>query len=374
MTADSGIIIVTGSNGRIGDALMRRFTDRFDEVVGFDRRADNPPPPGCVGVPVDITSDQSVREGLAAIQQHHGSHVASLIHLAAHYDFLGEPSLQYEEITVRGTGRLLRGMRELDFHVEQFIFSSTMLIHRPTTPGQLINEDSPIDPGWAYPESKVKTEQVIHDGRGDIPAVLLRISGVYDDGCHSIPLAQQIQRIYERRFSSHVYAGTTAHGASYLHMDDLVDAVVTIVERRAALPPELALLLGETETLSYDELQHTLAGLLHDEDLETIPIPIQLKPLIKIGAWLMAHIPGRERWIRPWMIDRAGDHYALDTTRARTMLGWEPIRSLRPTLSVMVAALKADPLGWYRENDLEPSRSLRKSAKDHGRQAPTSGS
>lgn len=353
---------------------MRRFTGRFDEVVGFDRRADNPPPPGCVGVPVDITSDQSVREGLAAIQQHHGSHVASFVHLAAHYDFLGEPSPQYEEITVRGTGRLLRGMRELDFHVEQFIFSSTMLIHRPATPGQLINEDSPIDPGWAYPESKVKTEQVIHDERGDIPAVLLRISGVYDDGCHSIPLAQQIQRIYERQLSSHVYAGTTAHGASYLHMDDLVDAIVAVVERRAALPPELPLLLGETETLSYDELQHTFAGLLHGEDLETIPIPIQLKPLIKIGAWLLANIPGRERWIRPWMIDRAGDHYALDITRARTMLGWEPTRSLRATLSVMAAALKADPLGWYRENELEPSRSLRKPAKHRGRQAATSGS
>ncbi|HVR78880.1 MAG TPA: NAD(P)-dependent oxidoreductase [Acidimicrobiia bacterium] len=374
MTADNGIIIVTGSNGRIGEAVMRRFTGRFDEVVGFDRRADNPPPPGCVGVPVDVTSDQSVREGLAVIRQHHGSRVASFVHLAAYYDFLGEPSPQYEEITVRGTGRLLRGLRELDFHVEQFIFSSTMLIHRPAIPGQLINEDSPIDPGWAYPESKVKTEQVIHDGRGDIPAVLLRISGVYDDECHSIPLAQQIQRIYERQLSSHVYAGTTAHGASYLHMDDLVDAIVAVVERRAALPPELALLLGEAETLSYDELQHTFAGLLHAEDLETIPIPIQLKPFIKIGAWLLANVPGRERWIRPWMIDRAGDHYPLDITRARTMLGWEPTRSLRATLSVMVATFKKDPLGWYRENELEPSRSMNRPAKHRGRQEATGGS
>lgn len=360
MTADKGIIIVTGSNGRIGNAVMRRFAGRFDQVVGFDRKAPDPPPPGCVSIAVDITSDESVREGLARIREHHGSRVASVVHLAAYYDFLGEPSPQYEQITVGGTERLLRGLRELDFQVEQFIFSSTMLVHRSATPGELIDEDSPIEAGWAYPASKVKTEQVIRDGRHDIPAVLLRISGVYDDGCHSIPLAQQIQRIYERQITSHVFAGTTAHGAAYLHMDDLVDAIEAVVERRGALPPELPLLLGEAKTLSYDELQHSLAGLLHGEKLETISIPIQLKPLIKLGAWAMARIPGRERWIRPWMIDRAGDNYALDITRARELLGWEPTRSLHATLPIIVAALKADPLGWYRDNELEPPRSLPK--------------
>ena len=54
------------------------------------------------------------------------------------------------------------------------------------------------------------------------------------------------------------------------------------------------------------------------------------------------------------MIDRANDHYALDITRARTLLGWEPTRSLRETIPKMIAALKADPVAWYRENDLEP--------------------
>ena len=66
---------------------------------------------------------------------------------------------------------------------------------------------------------------MIRDERGDIPAVLLRIAGVYDDGCHSIPLAHQIQRIYERQLTSRLYRGSTAHGQSFLHMDDLVDAI-----------------------------------------------------------------------------------------------------------------------------------------------------
>lgn len=113
---------------------MRRFVGDFDGVVGFDRKADNPPPTGCTYIPVDITSDASVREGLTVIRQHHGSHVASVVHLAAYYDFLGEPSPMYDKITVQGTERLLRYLREFDFQVDQFIFSSTMLVHRRSRP------------------------------------------------------------------------------------------------------------------------------------------------------------------------------------------------------------------------------------------------
>jgi nucleoside-diphosphate-sugar epimerase len=360
---ESGIVIVTGSNGTIGDAVMRRFAGRFDDVVGFDRKAPNPPPPGCTAVDVDITSDESVREGLFMIREHHGAHVASVIHLAAYYDFFGEWSTKYDEVTVRGTGRLLRGLRELDFQVEQFVFTSTMLVHRPAEPGQFINEDWPVEPTWAYPESKVRTEQLIRDERGGIPAVLLRISGVYEDRCHSIPLAHQIQRIYERQFMSRLYSGSTSHGQSFLHLDDLVDAIALVVERRAQLPPELPILLGEPEALSYDELQHTFARLIHGDDWETLEVPAQLAPLTKAGAWLMEQLPGADPFIKPWMIDRANDHYALDITRARNLLGWEPKRSLRRTIPKMIAALKADPVGFYRENNLKLSSKLRELAE-----------
>ena len=368
MTREGGLVLVTGSNGLIGRAVMHRFGRQFDEVVGFDRQAPTPPPPGCTAVPVDLTSDESVREGLDVIHAHHGARILSVIHLAAYYDFFGEPSPKYDEITVRGTGRLLHQLRERGFAVEQFQFSSTMLVHRPADPGQFISEDCALEPTWAYPESKVRTEQLIRAERGDIPAVLLRIAGVYDDSCHSIPLAHQIQRIYERRFTSRIYSGSTSHGQSFVHLDDLVDAIALAVERRATLPPEVPLLVGEPETLSYDELQHTFARLIHGENWETLEVPTPLAPLTKAGTWVMEKLPGADPFIRPWMIDRANDHYALDITRARQMLGWQPKHSLRETLPKMVAALKADPLGFYRENELKPPDDLR--AREAGSDRP----
>ena len=124
-----------------------------------------------------------------------------------------------------------------------------MLVHAPTEPGRPITEDSPLDPKWDYPKSKVRTEELIRRERGDIPVVLLRIAGVYNDRCDSIPLAHQIQRIYEKQLTSHVYPADTARGQAFVHLDDLVDAFVRVIERRTELPPETVLLIGEPETL-----------------------------------------------------------------------------------------------------------------------------
>src|SRR5581483_9568213 len=294
MNAQTQTVIVTGSSGLIGYPVANRLTEHF-RVVGFDRAGPPHPPPAAECVSVDLTSDDSVQRALTDVRVRQGERIASVIHLAAYYHFSGEPSPKYDEITVRGTERLLRALQ--GFRVEQFVFSSTMLVHAPCEPGQRINEDWPLEPTWAYPESKVKTEQLIRAQRGDTPAVLLRIAGVYDDLCHSIPLAHQIQRIYERTLTSRIFPDDTAHGQAFLHLDDLVDAFALVAERRAQLPPELPLLLGEPETLSYDELQHTLGRLIQGEAWETREIP---KSLATAGAWVEDALPvGEEPFIKP---------------------------------------------------------------------------
>lgn len=354
------VVLVTGSSGLIGYALAERLAARY-RTIGFDRAGPSHPPPSVDCLAVDLTSDDSVAGGLTAVRQRYGSRIASIIHLAAYYDFSGADSPMYEEVTVRGTRRLLHALRNVE--VEQFVFSSTMLVHRPCEPGERLTESWPLDPRWPYPASKVRTEELIRCERGNIPALVLRIAGVYDDGCHSIPLAHQIQRIYERQLTSHVFPGHLAHGQAYVHRDDLIDACLACIERRGALPPELTLLIGEESTLSYDELQHTFGRLIHGEDWQTREIP---KAAARAGAWTLEHVPGEEEpFIRSWMIDCADDHYALDTTAAQMHLGWRTQRTLRETLRKMIAELRRDPARWYREHGLSgPPDSAEAAAKD----------
>ncbi|MEZ4571651.1 MAG: hypothetical protein R2849_15220 [Thermomicrobiales bacterium] len=82
-----------------------------------------------------------------------------------------------------------------------------MLIHEGTEPGKPVREDSPLQGERAYPESKSGTEQIIHEHHGSIPVVNLRLASVHTDHCDSIPIAHQIQRIFERRMTSHVFPG-----------------------------------------------------------------------------------------------------------------------------------------------------------------------
>ena len=358
MSKQKDTILITGSSGRIGYPLAKRLAESFN-VVGFDRYAPSHPPPSAECLYVDLTSDKSLRRGLEAIRELHGHRIASVIHLAAYYDFSGAPSPLYDEITVRGTERLL-GMLQ-DFEVDQFIFSSTNLVHAASPPGKRINEDSPLDPKRPYPQSKVATEKIIHAKRGDIPVVILRIAGVYDDLCNSLPLAQQIQRIYEYDITAYFFPGEVSAGRqSFVHNEDLIDSILLAVARRKELSPELTLLIGEPESLSYGELQGALGELIHNAEWKTWAIP---PALAKVGAWLQEILPlGRPSLIKPWMIDFADDNFELDITRARTILGWEPKHTLRDMLPKMIPSLLADPLAWYQENELKPPLWLRELA------------
>ena len=98
-------------------------------------------------------------------------------------------------------------------------------------------------------------------------------------------------------------------------------------------------------------------------DTRRLEVPGALSALAKAGAWVMEKLPGADPFIKPWMIDRANDHYEIDITRARALLGWEPKRSLRETIPKMVAALKADPLNFYQKNGLELTSELEEQAE-----------
>lgn len=346
----AGTVIVTGSSGYIGSALVKRLARRF-QVVGFDRDMPPHPPAEAECVCIDLTDDASVKAAFDRVRVGYGKQIASVVHLAAFFDLSGEPDPRYEAVTVRGTERLLRALQ--DFDVEQFVFSSTMLVHQPTKPGRPIDEAAPLSAALPYRESKIRTEALIREKRGRIPAVFLRPAGVYDDGGHSAFLAQQIARIYERRLSSHVYPGDLATGQPSLHLDDLLDAIERVIDRRRDLPPELPVLLGETDVMTYDESQRDLGRLIYDETWETRSIP---KGAAKVGVWAETAVFEEDAFIRPWMVDIAGDHYELDLTAARTQLGWSPKHSLRKSLPAIVAGLKADPFAWYRANKLNAAR------------------
>ncbi len=340
-------VLITGCNGLIGEALTRRLGSDFD-VIGAD--ISDPPEDNPLAEfrHVDLSSDASVQQTVDHIRDHHQGTLASVIHLAAYYDFSGEPSPLYDEITVQGTRRLLDALQPLD--VGQFVFCSTMLVHAPVKPGERIDEDSPLEAKWAYPESKLKTENVIREHRGDIPVVLLRLAGVYTDYGQQPTLVHQIQRIYTQDLESFFFPGDVEAGQSLVHLDDTVDAIARAVKRRDELGPETPILVGEPDPPSYAALQDRIGELIWHREWPSIRLP---EGVAKAGAWLKARTPGKEPFIKPFMIELADDHYGLDIGRAEKLLGWKPRHDLVDVLPSMVQSLRDDPASWYEKNGLE---------------------
>ena len=353
--ADPPLVLITGASGNLGRSVAGVLARDY-RPVGLDLRAADEP---FEVLACDFSSDESVGKALDAFRARFGPRIASVIHLAAYFDFSGDADPRYQRVNVDGTRRLLRALQS--FEVGQFVYASTMLVHAPCRPGERIDETRPIDPRWAYPLSKAAAEAVVRDERGHIPAVLLRLAGVYDDTSLVPTLAQQMARIYERDLQSHLYSGSTLVGQSMLHRDDMLDALRRTVDRRAALPPLAELLIGEADAVGYGVLQDRLGAALHGEaEWTTLQVP---KPLAAAGAWAQARLEpvipdaldrGEEPFIKPFMVAMADDHYALDIGRARDLLGWEPRHRLIDGLPRMAEALKKDPQAWYERNHITP--------------------
>ena len=341
-------ILVTGCLGRIGFRLCKRLEPSY-QIVGIDNDR-----PKTSELPfdffnVDLSSQKSVEKAFEDIFAKHGREFEAVIHLAAYYSFKGEGYEPYKKITVDGTKFLAEKLTEAKLH--QFIFSSTLLIYSPCKKGEKIKEGSTIDPNWEYPRSKVEAENILLSFKDNFPIVILRIAGCYDEMCHSIPIANQIERIYKKSIKSHLYPGHFQSGAPYLHFDDLIDVFAIILDKGKSLDNVEIFLLGEEETLTHEEIQTIIGKNLWNKAWITIKIP---KWLAKVGAFIQLKTPFvKKPFVRPWMIDLTDEYYALDISKSKNFLSWEPKHRLSETLPIIIQNLKNDPEKWHKENELK---------------------
>lgn len=342
------MVIITGASGKIGSILTKVLQTDY-QVVGFDRNEE-------ADIVIDLGSASSIETAFKIFKQQYGNKIAAVIHLAAYFDFTGEESPLYEQINVKGTQKLLESLQ--DYEVERFIFASSMLVHAPCEPGEVINEQSALGPKWAYPESKLKTEQVIQQYHGDIPYLIVRLAGLYDESSCVPTLAHQIARTYERDPKCNFYAGDLNAGQSFIHQQDLLSLFESAIRYRNTLAKEEIILAGEREAVGYKNLQEIITTLLHDEEAQLVNLPA---PIAKAGAWLEGKLEpiipddfdqGKKPFIRPFMIDLASDHYALEIKKARKLLHWEPKHSIKKGLPKLIKALTANPKQWYEDNNL----------------------
>ncbi|MGR3466496.1 MAG: NAD-dependent epimerase/dehydratase family protein, partial [Shimia sp.] len=256
---DKACVLITGADGKIGKALTARLSDRY-EIIGSDLDDSHG------SIACDLSDPASVSSMVTQVTSASGGRIASVVHLAGYYDFTGRDDPMYREVNERGTLNLLDALGQADLAVEQFLYAGTMLIHEAGDPGERIDEAAPIRPGWAYPESKARTEEIIEDeAPGGMRTLRLHLAGLYDDTTAVPTLAHQIARIYERGPMARLYAGDLSAGQALIHLEDMLDAFEAAIDRRQNIPDDTVILVGEEKALSFDAIQERLGELLHGE-------------------------------------------------------------------------------------------------------------
>ncbi len=107
MVAKRDVVLITGISGTIGAALSDVLAEQF-RVIGLDQDCSN----GSIDcLCIDISSEEAVDAAMSTLKTKQIERIASVVHLAAFYDFSGEPNPLYEKVNVDGTRHLLRALQ-----------------------------------------------------------------------------------------------------------------------------------------------------------------------------------------------------------------------------------------------------------------------
>jgi UDP-glucose 4-epimerase len=169
-------VLVTGSSGHLGEALVRALSSDGHDVVGLDLGAS--PQTTAVGSIVDRDLVRGCTRGVHAVV-----HTATL-----HKPHVGSHDRRsFVDTNISGTLNLLEAA--LEFDVAAFVFTSTTstfgraLTPGPGAPAAWITEDIPPVPKNIYGATKTAAEdlcQLFHQDSG-LPCVVLRVARFFPE-------------------------------------------------------------------------------------------------------------------------------------------------------------------------------------------------
>ncbi|TDN67185.1 SDR family oxidoreductase [Paraburkholderia sp. BL10I2N1] len=312
-------IVVTGANGFVGRALCRALVEGGHNVTGLVRHAG-----GCVsGVHewIDASKDFT---GLASAWPQ-GLNPECVVHLAARVHVLRDdatdPDAAFRATNIEGALRVAEAA--VRNRARRFVFVSSIKAVAEADSGRALREDDPPAPQDAYGRSKFAAEEALvrYGDETGLDVVIVRPPLVYgpevranflrllDGVWKGVPLPLGL--VGARR--SLVYAG------------NLADALM-----RCATDPRAARTcfhVADGDDLTVADLARALGEHLQ-KPARLLPVPV---------SWLRAagRLTGRSSHV-----DRLIGSLQVDTSRIRTVLGWQPPFSIDEGLAATAR--------WYR--------------------------
>lgn len=318
-------VVITGANGLLGRALVRRLLDDGERVRLFVRRA---PAPEILHHPrVDVVLGEL---GDPAAVDRALRHATTVFHCGA---AMAGPWPAHESATVAGTRNIVAAC--LAYGIPKLVYvSSLSVLHVAGLGNVTVTESSPLEPSpeerGFYTRAKLEAEKIVQDAVREkhLPAVILRPGHIWSEAG---PLLSPSVGI--RGGTRLVMIGDRSLRLPLVHVDDVVSAL--LLAAKAPVSPGEVFHLVDDDPISREELAKLYIA-AREPGLRVTHVPLTMVTSAAAVLTGLTRRLGRPFGPSPYRLRSGVTPLSFDCAKAHHELGWHPAVKSRTALRTLL--------------------------------------
>ncbi len=343
-------LILTGASGFVGRHFIKAAIGKFRLFCVARRSMEESgvqPDANLRWIQVDIANWEKLQDLVLRMQVHGGFDY--VVNLAGYYDFTNQDHPEYTRTNIQGTKNMLKLAKELG--VKRFVFASS----QAACPfGPVVTEETPPDADIPYARSKRAGEELVKEYAQWVPGTIVRIAAVFSDWCEYPPLYTLLNNWLSGKWlESHIIAGRGQSALPYIHVQDLAQFFLRVIEKSDTLDRCCTFNAGPDGTVSHLELFRIATQFHYKKNIQPVFINKGLLAPMILARQLLSRLQGKQPFEQLWMVQYIDQQLIADSSWTRSALSWRPTprKSITRRLVFLIENMNKNPELWQSWNE-----------------------